>query len=51
LFAGFHSELTDPSKAVGLLEEIQSVAQVRVNFVRSGTGCPPTSMRKSGVSD
>jgi general secretion pathway protein C len=30
------TELTDPSKAVGLLEEIQSVAQVRVNFVRSG---------------
>lgn len=28
--------LTDPSKAVGLLEEIQSMGQVRVNFVRSG---------------
>jgi general secretion pathway protein C len=30
------TELTDPSKAVGLLEEIQSMDQVRVNFVRSG---------------
>ena len=30
------TELTDPSKAVGLLEEVQSVAQVRVNFARSG---------------
>lgn len=30
------TELTDPSKAVGLLEEIQSMAQIRVNFVRSG---------------
>ncbi len=28
--------LTDPSKAVGLLEEIQSMGQIRVNFVRSG---------------
>jgi general secretion pathway protein C len=30
------TELTDPSKAVGLLEEIQSMGQIRVNFVRSG---------------
>jgi general secretion pathway protein C len=30
------TELTDPSKAVGLLEEIQSMDQIRVNFVRSG---------------
>jgi general secretion pathway protein C len=30
------TELTDPSKAVGLLEEIQSMNQVRVNFMRSG---------------
>ena len=30
------TELTDPSKAVGLLEEIQSMDQVRVGFVRSG---------------
>jgi general secretion pathway protein C len=30
------TELTDPSKAVGLLEEIQSMGQVKVNFVRSG---------------
>jgi general secretion pathway protein C len=30
------TELTDPSKAIGLLEEIQSMDQVRVNFVRSG---------------
>jgi general secretion pathway protein C len=30
------TELTDPSKAVGLLEEIQSMDQVRVNFMRSG---------------
>jgi len=30
------TELTDPSKAVGLLEEIQSMGQIRVNFMRSG---------------
>jgi len=30
------TELTDPSKAVGLLEEIQSMDQIRVGFVRSG---------------
>jgi general secretion pathway protein C len=30
------TELTDPSKAVGLLEEIQSMNQVRVGFMRSG---------------
>lgn len=30
------TELTDPSRAVGLLEEIQSMDQIRVNFVRSG---------------
>jgi type II secretion system protein C len=30
------TELTDPSKAVGLLEEIQSMGQIRVNYVRSG---------------
>jgi len=30
------TELTDPSRAVGLLEEIQSMGQIRVNFVRSG---------------
>jgi type II secretion system protein C len=30
------TELSDPSKAVGLLEEIQSMDQIRVNFVRSG---------------
>lgn len=30
------TELTDPSKAVGLLEEIQSMGQIRVNFVRGG---------------
>lgn len=29
------TELNDPSKAVGLLEEIQSMGQIRVNFVRS----------------
>jgi type II secretion system protein C len=30
------TELSDPSKAVGLLEEIQSMDQIRVNFVRGG---------------
>jgi len=30
------TELSDPSKAVGLLEEIQSMGQIKVNFVRSG---------------
>ena len=30
------TELNDPSKAVGLLEEIQSMSQIRVNFVRAG---------------
>ena len=30
------TELSDPSKAVGLLEEIQSTSQIRVGFVRSG---------------
>ena len=30
------TELTDPSKAVGLLEEIQSMDQIRVNFTRDG---------------
>lgn len=30
------TELTDPSRAVGLLEEIQSMDQIRVNFSRSG---------------
>lgn len=30
------TELSDPSKAVGLLEEIQSMGQIRVNFVRGG---------------
>lgn len=30
------TELTDPSRAVGLLEEIQSMQQIRVNFVRGG---------------
>jgi general secretion pathway protein C len=32
-----NTELTDPSKAVGLLEEVQSMGEIRVNFVRSGT--------------
>lgn len=30
------TELTDPSRAVGLLEEIQSMQQIKVNFVRGG---------------
>lgn len=30
------TELTDPSKAVGLLEEVQSMGEIRVNFVRGG---------------
>lgn len=30
------TELSDPSKAVGLLEEIQSMSQIKVNFVRGG---------------
>lgn len=30
------TELSDPSKAVGLLEEIQSMDQIRVNFLRGG---------------
>lgn len=30
------TELSDPSKAVGLLEEIQSMSQIKVNFTRSG---------------
>ena len=30
------TELSDPSKALGLLEDIQSVSQIRVGFVRSG---------------
>lgn len=30
------TELNDPSKAVGLLEEIQSMDQIRVNFLRGG---------------
>ena len=30
------TELTDPSKAVGLLEEVQSMGEIRVNVVRGG---------------
>jgi general secretion pathway protein C len=30
------TELTDPSKAVGLLEDVQSMSQIRVGFVRGG---------------
>lgn len=30
------TELSDPSKAVGLLEEIQSMDQIRVNYIRGG---------------
>lgn len=30
------TELTDPAKAVGLLEDVQSMGQIRVNFVRGG---------------
>lgn len=30
------TELSDPSKAVGLLEEIQSMDQIRINFLRGG---------------
>ncbi len=30
------NDLSDPSRAIGLLEEVQSMSQIRVNFLRSG---------------
>ena len=30
------NDLSDPSRAMGLLEEVQSMGQIRVNFLRSG---------------
>lgn len=30
------TNLTDPTRAVGLLEEVQSMSQIRVNFLRGG---------------